>query len=377
MEVNGSTVALILAAGYSSRMGEFKPLLPMGEFSMIERSIAAFLQAGISDIRVVVGYRADTLIPVLTRIGVRPILNENFSLGMYSSVQAGVRSLGEGDDAFFLLPADYPLIRPETVAEMLDMHRRLNTAILYPTFHGRRGHPPLIAAARYIDWIILEEQPQGLRSFLASHERNAVDIEVDDEGILIDLDTIMDYQMILDRHIKTEVPCMERCLFLLKRYGVSEEVIAHSRQVSMLSREIAIRLKVIIPNLDETLVAAASLLHDLAKGKPHHAEEGMRIIKSWGYTKVATIVGSHTDIILPDRISLGESEILFLADKLVKGVRYVTLDERFQESMARFGGDADIAQVIRNRYACASIIKKMIEIMLGTQIESILPREGL
>jgi molybdenum cofactor cytidylyltransferase len=60
-------VALVLAAGFSSRMGEFKPLLQLDGITVIERAVTGFRWAGISDIRVVVGHRADELIPAFDR----------------------------------------------------------------------------------------------------------------------------------------------------------------------------------------------------------------------------------------------------------------------------------------------------------------------
>ncbi|MDF2874967.1 MAG: metal dependent phosphohydrolase, partial [Sporomusa sp.] len=62
--------ALILAAGFSSRMGAFKPLLPFGESSVIETVVNTFRQAGVADIRVVVGWQAERLRPVLDQLQV-------------------------------------------------------------------------------------------------------------------------------------------------------------------------------------------------------------------------------------------------------------------------------------------------------------------
>ena len=179
-------------------METFKPFLPLDGSLMIERTIASFLRAGLNDVRVVIGYRAGELIPVLIRLGVLPIVNEDYPSGMYSSIQAGVQTLKKEDVAFFLLPGDIPLIRPETLSEMVLVFWQEDAGILYPTFKGRRGHPPLISA-RYRDLILSMKPPGGLRSVLANHEWDAIEIEVDDRGILIDLDTPQDYRRILYR----------------------------------------------------------------------------------------------------------------------------------------------------------------------------------
>jgi molybdenum cofactor cytidylyltransferase len=55
MSTGKHIAALILAAGYSSRMGTCKPLLPMGDSTILEQTLSRFLQAGIHDVRVVLG----------------------------------------------------------------------------------------------------------------------------------------------------------------------------------------------------------------------------------------------------------------------------------------------------------------------------------
>ena len=89
MRTEKDLAAIILSAGFSSRMAAFKPLLPMGNSTVIETVINIFLQAGISDITVVLGYRADDLKPLLGCSHVRWILNERYNEGMYSLVASG------------------------------------------------------------------------------------------------------------------------------------------------------------------------------------------------------------------------------------------------------------------------------------------------
>ena len=109
---NAKTVsAIILAGGYSMRMKQFKPLLPFGDSTIIENTINVFRKAGMCDITVVIGYRANDLKAILDRIGVKWVYNENYNKGMYSSVVAGVSSLPQCAEGFFLLPADMPLVK--------------------------------------------------------------------------------------------------------------------------------------------------------------------------------------------------------------------------------------------------------------------------
>lgn len=188
--------ALVLAAGYSSRMGAFKPLLPLGETTVIEKAVSSFLAAGIQDIRVVVGHRADEVIPVLDRLGVKSIINGHYSRGMYSSVTAGVRSFEPEVQAVFLLPGDNPLVKPQTILELIKFYKESEAGIIYPCFKGLRGHPPLISA-RYIKSILAWNQPGGLRVLLSNYARDALKVEVADQGVVLDMDNPTDYQKVL------------------------------------------------------------------------------------------------------------------------------------------------------------------------------------
>jgi len=190
--------AVILAAGRSSRMGSFKPLLPFGRGTVIEWVIATVREAGVETLRVVVGWQMDLLIPVLERHGVPWIRNERFEEGMYSSIQAGVQSLPAGAAAFFILPGDIPLVQSATLSRLMAEWDQQPSGILYPCHEGRRGHPPLIASF-YIREILRDAPSGGLREILARHAREAREIECADPGILVDLDTAEQYRQSLDK----------------------------------------------------------------------------------------------------------------------------------------------------------------------------------
>jgi len=179
-------------------MGAFKPLLPFGSTTVIERVIATIREAGVETVRVVVGWRADRLIPVLERSGVPWVMNERYAEGMYGSVQTGVQSLPAGVSAFFLLPGDMPLVQGATLIRLIaDWYARPG-GIRYPCHEGKRGHPPLIAGT-YIYEILRETPSSGLRELLARHTQNAREIECGDPGILTDLDTPDEYRQSVEK----------------------------------------------------------------------------------------------------------------------------------------------------------------------------------
>lgn len=186
--------ALILCAGRSSRLGVFKPLLPLGEETLIERAIRLFREAGLADVTAVLGHRAESVLPLLEQHGVRPVLNDRYDEGMFSSFQTGVRSLDRGRRAFFVLPVDIPLVRPETLQALMDAFRDGETDVCRPCFRGRYGHPPLIASA-LIPAIEEFDGMGGLRALLTRWGGRTVDVAVEDPGILLDVDTRDDYEV--------------------------------------------------------------------------------------------------------------------------------------------------------------------------------------
>jgi CTP:molybdopterin cytidylyltransferase MocA len=191
-------VTLVLAAGYSSRMGCFKPLAPLGTSTLIEECVTRFLRAGIVDVRVVVGHRADELTPLLDRLGVRWIFNADYDQGMFSSILAGVRSFEADVDCFFLHPGDIALVNPDTIRALLNACNPDDPKIVYPRFNGQRGHPPLIPSA-YLKEDLSPDYPGGLQALVGRYEHSAMDIEVMDENILLDCDTPSDYLALIKR----------------------------------------------------------------------------------------------------------------------------------------------------------------------------------
>ncbi len=191
--------AVIPAAGLSSRMGAFKPLLPCGDSTVIERSVGS-LTPHILTAAVVVGYRGDEVAAALKkRFGgqLTIVTNPDYAAtDMLRSVQLGLRAIEECS-AFFLLPADMPLVPDAVYRALIDAFDDC-ADVIYPVIDGRRGHPPLIHT-RLIPEILAYEGDGGLRTILGG--RRVKEVAVTDQGILTDLDTPRDYQNTINRQL--------------------------------------------------------------------------------------------------------------------------------------------------------------------------------
>ena len=190
--------AIILAAGYSRRMGSLKPTLKLGGMTILERAIRLFRDLGIKDVIVVTGHGAEQIVPIVHECGARAIFNRQFERGMFSSVQSGVKAMKKASHAFFVLPVDIPLVRPQTIEDLLKAYHMGKNKIVFPVFLGKRGHPPLVDAC-YRNEILSYSGEGGLRAIFRNHEEESINIEVTDEMILSDLDTPADYELFLAR----------------------------------------------------------------------------------------------------------------------------------------------------------------------------------
>ncbi|UCB43077.1 MAG: nucleotidyltransferase family protein [Dehalococcoidales bacterium] len=188
---------LILAAGFSHRMEKFKPLLSIGGETFIDRLIATFLDNDV-EVYVVVGNQAEELKAAIKGQNVVVVENPDYSLGMFTSVQAGVRALSSGYEAFFVMPVDIPLVKPATITRLMTTFAQHSGKILYPVSRRKRGHPPLIPmnlAPTITGWV----KDGSLRDVLHSYESLSLEVSVPDRNILLDIDTIDDYKSLVER----------------------------------------------------------------------------------------------------------------------------------------------------------------------------------
>jgi putative nucleotidyltransferase with HDIG domain len=369
--------ALILAAGFSSRMGELKALLPLGQRTVLEQCLALFQDCGIEDLVVVTGHRADEVGAIAEQAGARVAHNPDFASGMYSSIRAGVRRIAEGSSGFFLLPVDIPLVRRGTIRLQHQSFTERKSQILYPVFADRRGHPPLLAA-HLIPIINGEHQPEGgLRTLLAQIEaeqpEQVREIQVADSNIHFDMDTREDYISGCLRLNRCDIPTMAECEVILEHlHPMPEKGWAHGRMVA----EVAVALcEAIIRQsgreLDPELCRVCGWLHDIAKGHPRHEEEGARWLRALGFDRAADIIAAHRDVDWTPAMAISEREIVHLADKLVRGSRIVGIGERFEEKLTLYQNDPEAVRAIRGRYDQALRVAAAVETEAGQPLEVI------
>jgi molybdenum cofactor cytidylyltransferase len=196
---NKKVAAIVLAAGFSSRMHAFKPLLPLGDKTIVETTVATFKNAGIDQVIVVIGHERHRMTTHLSACDITHVMNEAYDQGMFGSVQVGVGAINNDACALFIMPVDIPSVRPQTIRQLIDAFDPLKMDILYPTHNGKRGHPPLISST-LISSIQCFHGAGGLKSLLNTGNWRVLHLEVEDEGILRDIDDEAAYHVMFQKY---------------------------------------------------------------------------------------------------------------------------------------------------------------------------------
>jgi molybdenum cofactor cytidylyltransferase len=194
---------IVVAAGRGSRFGSelHKLAQPVGRTTVLGATVR---HAVASHLPVVV-VTTEELAPIArTSVASRDVVvlpdataEAGLPLGMGYSISAGVAARPDAS-GWIVLPGDMPLIRGETIAAVaapLDIH-----PVCYAQYKGRRGHPVGFAAELYSELVTLSGD-EGARRLIARYP--ALAVEVDDPGVLIDIDTLADLERVQREHPDT------------------------------------------------------------------------------------------------------------------------------------------------------------------------------
>ncbi|HEX5234381.1 MAG TPA: nucleotidyltransferase family protein [Silvibacterium sp.] len=188
--------AIVLAAGRSARMGEAKQLLRLGGRTVLERTLENVRGAALEKMILVLGFSAETIREQISEAlleDVTVVVNRDFEQGMASSLRKGLSAVAPGMNAGLIVLADQPFVRPETMRLLVERYRCCEAEIVIPVHEGRRGNPVVLDWAVFPEAMALEGDT-GCRAIFGKHAKGIVEVEVDDPGILLDIDSREDYE---------------------------------------------------------------------------------------------------------------------------------------------------------------------------------------
>ncbi len=185
--------AIILAAGESRRMGQPKLLLPLGDKTVIEHAVASMFGSGVDELIVVLGDQAKAVRGILSGLGVKTVVNQDYKRGMSSSLVAGLRAVDPQTQAVLIALGDLPLLRPASVKRLIRAYVSGQHGIVVPVYQGQRGHPVLFDL-KYRAALEGLRGDTGAREILTRHPEDVLEVTVSDAGVRRDIDTAEDYR---------------------------------------------------------------------------------------------------------------------------------------------------------------------------------------
>ena len=178
--------AVIPAAGLARRMAREKVLLPFGNSTLLETILETLRAAGVGPVVVVLRPGQEDAAGRARASGALVIENPEPEEEMLVSIRLGIAALPPEVAAFFVWPVDHPAVRPETL-RTLARHAVPGRAVI-PCHRSRRGHPALVS--RDLEPAIARLSPRdGLRRLWRDRPEAVLEVEVEDPGVLVDLDT--------------------------------------------------------------------------------------------------------------------------------------------------------------------------------------------
>src|ERR1041384_3819641 len=193
--------AVVLSAGESSRMGRPKALLPIEGETFIGRIVTALKRTQVGKIVVVLGHNAEELAAAIRPLAEEILVNPDYKLGQLSSLQVAARHLqNDADcDGMLLHLVDHPYIDAALVDRMIQRFHETPKDIVVPRWRGKRGHPVLFSRRLFAE-LLAAPLDQAAKAVVNAHADETLEIETDEEGIALDIDTPELYR----QHVKGE-----------------------------------------------------------------------------------------------------------------------------------------------------------------------------
>jgi len=185
--------AIVLAAGMSKRMGTPKQLLRLDGKTLLEHTLANVRASGVSEIVLVLGFAAESIEKELSTEDVRIVRNQDYQQGMGTSLRIGLAALDPQATAALIVLADQPFVQPGTFNQLIACHEESKPQIVIPMFNGFRGNPVLLDRSVFAELQNLTGDI-GCRAIFGNHTENIRKLEVNDIGILLDIDSQEEYK---------------------------------------------------------------------------------------------------------------------------------------------------------------------------------------
>lgn len=187
--------AIIMASGFSRRMGVNKLLLTFKGKTLIESILDKITKCDFYDI--VLAAQDEKILEIGNKMGIKAIYNEKAELGQSQSIKLGIMNSREADGyAFFT--GDQPLLNIDTIKYLMKCFNEAKDSIIIPAFNEKRG-TPVIFPQKFKSELLSLEGDTGGKQIISKHMDFVKFIQIKSELLLFDIDTEEDYAELLNK----------------------------------------------------------------------------------------------------------------------------------------------------------------------------------
>lgn len=178
---------ILLAAGEGRRAGFGKLSREINGKSMLEHVAERVYNSRLDDVIIITGYERVFAEKIAKKFGFKTVYNKNYPKGMSTSLKRGITSLPNNCKAFAVILGDMPYIKTSTINSLISTFSNNTNGIVIPRYKNKRGHP-VIMSIKYKDQILLIKGDKGARDIIKENLEDILFLDVNDEGILKDID---------------------------------------------------------------------------------------------------------------------------------------------------------------------------------------------
>jgi molybdenum cofactor cytidylyltransferase len=187
---------VVPSSGASTRMGRAKALLEVEGRTFLRRTIRSLAEGGCDPVLVVVAEGEERLASEASAAGAVVLYNPDPGEGPITSLRIALSALDGSVEGVAYLPVDHPMVGAETVRTLLRAARSEAATLTVPLYHSTRGHPAIFGEALF-DELLDPTLEGGARTVVHRHLTEARLVDVQDEGVVLDIDTPAAYEAVL------------------------------------------------------------------------------------------------------------------------------------------------------------------------------------
>jgi len=187
---------ILLAAGQAKRMGQLKQLLPLQSSTIMGVTLANIMASNTDEIIVVTGAMARNTGAIARKLGIKTVYNPRYCQGMSTSMAKGLEKVNPDSELIMIALADQPLIKPATYNMLMNHANKSEKGITIPFYRGKKGNP-IVFHRRYLKELAGSTGDIGGRQLLKRNPEDILKLEVDDRGVIANINTAADYENLL------------------------------------------------------------------------------------------------------------------------------------------------------------------------------------